>query len=94
LKEIGRFSSLFGPEKRIFFQKICFLWIFDKFFLDLGGWGAIIKTAFSFFAPAFLFLLPSLRKKAGVYYRNTSEQMGIISFSLNAPCERLGAMER
>jgi len=27
---------------------------------------AIIIIAFSFFAPAFLFLLPSLRKKAGV----------------------------
>ncbi len=78
LKERGCFFSLFGPEKRSFFTKKFFLWIFVKFFLDLGGWGAIIKTAFSFFAPAFLFLLPSLRKKAGVYYRNTSEQMGII----------------
>jgi len=31
------------------------------------GETAIIILAFSFFAPAFLFLLPSLRKKAGVF---------------------------
>jgi len=37
------------------------------FFIDLLGKTAIIIIAFSFFAPAFLFLLPSLRKKAGVF---------------------------
>ncbi len=65
-----------------------------KFFLDLGGESAIIKAAFSFFAPAFLFLLPSLRKKAGVYYRNTSKQMGIIFFSLTHLANGGGAYKK
>jgi len=64
------FPSFQSTKREFFLRKKIFLWIFEKFFLDLGGWGAIIKKAFSFFAPAFLFLLPSLRKKAGVYYRN------------------------
>lgn len=67
LKEIGCFFPLFSILKKGVFYKKNFLWIFVKFFLDLGRGGAIIKIAFSFFAPAFLFLLPSLRKKAGVY---------------------------
>jgi len=62
-----------------------------KFFLDLGRKGAIIKTAFSFFAPAFLFLLPSLRKKAGVYYRNTSQYKGITLLALMHPVSGRGA---
>jgi predicted transcriptional regulator len=39
-----------------------------RFFVDLLGKSAIIIIAFSFFVPAFLFLLPSLRKKAGVLF--------------------------
>jgi hypothetical protein len=47
----------------------------EGFFVDLLGKTTIIIIAFSFFAPAFLFLLPSLRKKAGVFkkYCKTSE---------------------
>jgi len=39
---------------------------FLEFILDLTLKSGIMNIAFSFFAPAFLFLLPSLRKKAGV----------------------------
>jgi hypothetical protein len=39
-----------------------------EFVLDINRGCDIIIEAFSFFAPAFLFLLPSLRKKAGATF--------------------------
>jgi len=39
----------------------------ENFPLTLVKAGCYNQIAFSFFAPAFLFLLPSLRKKAGVF---------------------------
>jgi len=48
-------------------KKTCTDYFGGLFFVDLLGITAIIIIAFSFFAPAFLFLLPSLRKKAGVF---------------------------
>jgi uncharacterized membrane protein len=52
---------------RNIFSKKHFLRIFTEILLDPAHTAVIIILAFSFFAPAFLFLLPSLRKKAGVY---------------------------
>jgi hypothetical protein len=51
------------PKTTNFGKKLRFL----RIFIDVFGETAIIIIAFSFFAPAFLFLLPSLRKKAGVF---------------------------
>jgi hypothetical protein len=53
---------------------------FLEFVVDLVGKSAIIRIAFSFFAPAFLFLLPSLRKKAGVLKQAYRKAFDVINY--------------
>jgi hypothetical protein len=57
-------------------SKEYFLRIFTEILLDPAYTVVIIILAFSFFAPAFLFLLPSLRKKAGVLFADSADSGG------------------
>jgi len=49
-------------------------------------------AAFSFFAPAFLFLLPSLRKKQGFFIKSPKNRWGLSFFSLTHPASDRGAL--